>query len=88
MKTKLDSDTRAPQAVLFDAYGTLFDVYSVAQLAEELFPGQSQALSELGMVTRRCGSTVTISPLKNWAPRPRAPATACVMCSTSFLPDF
>ena len=36
-----------PHAVLFDAYGTLFDVYSVAQLAEELFPGQGQALSVL-----------------------------------------
>ena len=36
-----------PLAVLFDAYGTLFDVYSVAQLAEELFPGRGQALSVL-----------------------------------------
>ena len=35
------------QAVLFDAYGTLFDVYSVAQLAEQLFPGQGQALAVL-----------------------------------------
>lgn len=37
----------APRAVLFDAYGTLFDVYSVALLAEQLFPGQGQALSVL-----------------------------------------
>ena len=37
----------APQAVLFDAYGTLFDVYSVALLAEQLFPGQGQHLSVL-----------------------------------------
>ena len=36
-----------PQAVLFDAYGTLFDVYSVAVLAEQLFPGHGQALSVL-----------------------------------------
>ena len=36
-----------PQAVLFDAYGTLFDVYSVAVLAEQLFPGQGQTLSVL-----------------------------------------
>ncbi len=35
------------RAVLFDAYGTLFDVYSVALLAEQLFPGQGQALSVL-----------------------------------------
>ena len=32
------------RAVLFDAYGTLFDVYSVGQLAEKLFPGHGQAL--------------------------------------------
>ncbi len=31
--------------VVFDAYGTLFDVYSVASLAENLFPGQGSALS-------------------------------------------
>ncbi len=36
-----------PRAVLFDAYGTLFDVYSVAQLAEQLFPGHGQTLSVL-----------------------------------------
>ncbi|OYY18280.1 MAG: haloacid dehalogenase, type II [Polynucleobacter sp. 24-46-87] len=28
--------------VAFDAYGTLFDVYSMRQLAEELFPGHGQ----------------------------------------------
>jgi 2-haloacid dehalogenase len=36
-----------PQAVLFDAYGTLFDVYSVGLLAEQLFPGQGDAVSLL-----------------------------------------
>lgn len=36
-----------PRAVLFDAYGTLFDVYSVNLLAEQLFPGQGQALGLL-----------------------------------------
>ena len=34
----------APQAVLFDAYGTLFDVYSVHALGEELFPGFGERL--------------------------------------------
>ena len=33
------------RAVLFDAYGTLFDVHSVALLAEQLFPGQGERLS-------------------------------------------
>ena len=35
------------KAVLFDAYGTLFDVHSVALLAEQLFPGQGDKLSQL-----------------------------------------
>ena len=34
-----------PGAVLFDAYGTLFDVYSVGQTAERLFAGHGQALA-------------------------------------------
>ncbi|HEY4065392.1 MAG TPA: haloacid dehalogenase type II [Burkholderiaceae bacterium] len=36
-----------PRAVLFDAYGTLFDVYSVSLLAEQLFPGFGERLSVL-----------------------------------------
>lgn len=36
-----------PKAVLFDAYGTLFDVYSVSLLAEQLFPGQGNTLAVL-----------------------------------------
>jgi 2-haloacid dehalogenase len=33
-------------ALVFDAYGTLFDVHSVAQLAESLFPGKGPSLSQ------------------------------------------
>jgi 2-haloacid dehalogenase len=36
-----------PKAVLFDAYGTLFDVYSVGLLAEQLFPANGNALGVL-----------------------------------------
>jgi 2-haloacid dehalogenase len=36
-----------PRAVLFDAYGTLFDVYSVGLLAEQLFPGQGSRLAQV-----------------------------------------
>ncbi len=36
-----------PRAVLFDAYGTLFDVYSVGVAAERLFPGAGDALGVL-----------------------------------------
>jgi len=41
------SPTRAFHAVIFDAYGTLFDVHSVASLAEQLFPERGEALSQL-----------------------------------------
>ena len=37
----------AIQLVVFDAYGTLFDVYSIGALAEQLYPGQGAALSVL-----------------------------------------
>jgi len=36
-----------PKAVLFDAYGTLLDVYSIGKLAEELFPSHGAALATL-----------------------------------------
>ena len=35
------------QALVFDAYGTLYDVHSVAARAEQLFPGHGSALSQL-----------------------------------------
>lgn len=35
-----------PQALVFDAYGTLFDVHSVTRLADSLFPGRGAALSK------------------------------------------
>ena len=38
---------RSVRAFVFDAYGTLFDVHSVASLAEQLFPGKGDALSQL-----------------------------------------
>jgi 2-haloacid dehalogenase len=43
----MDKKPGSPRAVLFDAYGTLFDVYSVGLLAEQLFPGQGSALALL-----------------------------------------
>jgi 2-haloacid dehalogenase len=36
-----------PRAVLFDAYGTLFDVFSVSHVAEQLFPGRGEKLALL-----------------------------------------
>jgi 2-haloacid dehalogenase len=37
--------TRELSALVFDAYGTIFDVHSVSRLAESLFPGKGAALS-------------------------------------------
>ncbi len=39
--------TLSPKAVIFDAYGTLFDVHSVIAAAEQIFPGRGDALSQL-----------------------------------------
>jgi len=36
-----------PKAVLFDVYGTLLDVYSVALRAEQMFPGAGERLARL-----------------------------------------
>ena len=47
MTQTLSSPDITPRAVLFDAYGTLFDVYSVGALAEQLFPGQGQSITAL-----------------------------------------
>ena len=41
------SNAPQPEAVLFDAYGTLFDVYSVGLMAEQMFAGQGDALALL-----------------------------------------
>lgn len=38
--------TTDTQALVFDAYGTLFDVHSVTQQADALFPGRGPALSQ------------------------------------------
>ena len=35
------------KALVFDAYGTLFDVYSVVTLCDSLFPGRGTPLSQL-----------------------------------------
>jgi len=35
------------KAFAFDAYGTIFDVFSVTALCEQLFPGRGNALSQL-----------------------------------------
>lgn len=43
----MTNTSQRPRAILFDAYGTLFDVYSVALLGEQLFPGHGERLAVL-----------------------------------------
>ena len=35
------------QAIAFDAYGTLFDVYSIGVLAEKYFPGHGAEVAQM-----------------------------------------
>ena len=43
--TAPDNRPPVPKAVLFDVYGTLLDVYSVALRAEQMFPGAGERLA-------------------------------------------
>jgi 2-haloacid dehalogenase len=54
------------RAVLFDAYGTLFDVYSVGAAAERLFPGAGE---RLGVLWR--DKQIEYSRLSSMSGRPR-----------------
>jgi 2-haloacid dehalogenase len=47
MATATTKPPAQPRAVLFDAYGTLFDVYSVGLAAEQLFPARGETLAQL-----------------------------------------
>jgi len=58
---------RAPRAVLFDAYGTLFDVYSVGLAAERLFPGHGE---RLGLLWR--DKQIEYTRLTSMSGRPRS----------------
>jgi len=40
------------KAVVFDAYGTLFDVYSIQVLAEELYPKHGADIAVNGVISR------------------------------------
>jgi len=39
--------TTRPAALVFDAYGTLFDAHSITATAESIWPGKGAALSQL-----------------------------------------
>jgi 2-haloacid dehalogenase len=47
MKSQFNIAKMPLEALVFDAYGTLFDVHSVAQRCESFFPGKGAQLSQL-----------------------------------------
>jgi 2-haloacid dehalogenase len=54
-------------AVVFDAYGTLFDVHSVVQRCDSFWPGKGQALSQLWR-TKQLEYTWQRSLMRRYAP--------------------
>lgn len=54
-------------ALVFDAYGTLYDVHSVAQRCESFFPGAGQRLSQLWRV-KQLEYTWLRSLMRRYAP--------------------
>jgi 2-haloacid dehalogenase len=63
----MGTPSASPRAVLFDAYGTLFDVYSVSQLADALFPGHGEPLSALWR-DKHIEYTRLVSMSERWRP--------------------
>ena len=55
------------KALVFDAYGTLFDVHSVIRLCDELWPGKGAALSQLWR-TKQLEYTWQRSLMQRYAP--------------------
>jgi len=45
--TRSTARPRSLRALVFDAYGTLFDVHSLIELCEQIWPGKGSALSQL-----------------------------------------
>ena len=56
-----------PEALVFDAYGTLYDVHSVQARAESLFPGKGAELSRLWR-TKQLEYTWQRSLMRRYAP--------------------
>ncbi|MDH4095252.1 MAG: haloacid dehalogenase type II [Betaproteobacteria bacterium] len=57
----------SPQALVFDAYGTLYDVHSVIQRCDQFWPGRGTALSQLWR-TKQLEYTWQRSLMRRYAP--------------------
>ena len=49
-QTAMPGQFKAVKALAFDAYGTLFDVFSVTALCEQLYPGKGNQLAQIWRV--------------------------------------
>ena len=74
-------------AVAFDAYGTLFDVFSVTALCEQLFPGKGSALAQLWR-TKQLQYSVWRSLMERYADFWRVTQDALVYASKSLQLDL
>jgi 2-haloacid dehalogenase len=77
------------EAVVFDAYGTLFDVHSVIARCDELFPGRGKELSQLWR-TKQLEYTWLRSLMGRYEPFESITRAALVYCCRAFglpLPD-
>jgi 2-haloacid dehalogenase len=74
------------QALVFDAYGTLFDVHSVVQRCETLWPGKGAALSTAWR-TRQLEYTWLRSLMRRYAPFSQVTRDALIWaCESLSLP--
>lgn len=77
------TEVTAPiEAVVFDAYGTLFDVHTVSARCDALFPGHGQALSELWR-QKQLEYTWLRSLMRRYEPFDRITADALCFAATA-----
>jgi 2-haloacid dehalogenase len=68
-----------PQALVFDAYGTLYDVHSVIQRCDQFWPGRGPALSQLWR-TKQLEYTWQRSLMRRYAPFSQVTREALQYC--------
>ena len=72
----------ALQALVFDAYGTLFDVHSVVRRCDSLWPGRGAQLSQLWR-SKQLEYTWLRSQMRRYAPFSQVTREALVYCCAS-----
>ena len=75
--------TQPFRALVFDAYGTLFNVHSVMTTCEALFPGKGRELSQLWRA-KQLEYTWIYAAMGSDASRPAPPFAELTRCSLEF----